>query len=266
MKVPPKLAWRDLVALSPMEVAIELTLPLPWLTAALLCGLFELWFLTVLSTFAMFMTGLRVTHNAFHNTVGIGKRAGDWLMFALSASLGGAMHAIEYTHLQHHHDCFGHNDIEGDIARVDFWRALLKSPSYPLRIHVAALRSGSPRQKAWIRRELVAAVVVQALIWLVLDCAVLQVMSLSLVFANLSAPMVGIWAVHQACERDGFTARTSRLKWLNRLVYGMFYHLEHHLYPRVPTCHLHTLARRLDEVTHLHSSTQASHAALKTVY
>jgi fatty acid desaturase len=26
----------------------------------------------------------------------------------------------------------------------------------------------------------------------------------------------------------------------------MFLHVEHHLYPQVPTCHLPTLARRLD--------------------
>jgi fatty acid desaturase len=28
--------------------------------------------------------------------------------------------------------------------------------------------------------------------------------------------------------------------------FGMFYHLEHHLYPRVPTRHLPALAERLD--------------------
>jgi fatty acid desaturase len=261
MMVRPKLEWRDLVALKPAQVAIELTLPLPWLTAALLCGAFEFWWLSVLSTFAMFMTGLRVTHNAFHHTVGISKRAGDWLMFSLSVLLGGAMHAIEYTHLRHHRDCFGDDDIEGEIARLSFAHALVRSPSYPLLIHFAALKHGSARQKTWIKRELLAVALWQALIWFVLDSAVLQVMSLSLVFANLTAPMVGIWAVHQACEHDRFTARTSRSKLLNKLVYGMFYHLEHHLYPRVPTCHLPILAQRLDEVA---AATEA-HGALKTV-
>jgi fatty acid desaturase len=243
----PKLEWRDLVAVSKTEIAIELTLPLPWLAAALAFGAFELWFLTVLSTFAMFMTGLRVTHNAFHNTVGISQQAGDWLMFGLSVLLGGAMHAIEYTHLQHHRDCFDENDIEGEIARLSFGRALLHSPRYPLLIHLAALRHGSTRQKRWIRYELISVALLQALIWLLLDSEVLQVITLSLVFANLSAPMVGIWAVHRACEQERFIARTSRLKLLNTAVYGMFYHLEHHLYPGVPTCHLHVLAQRLDQ-------------------
>jgi fatty acid desaturase len=242
----PELKWRDLVALTPTQVAVELSLPVPWLFAALVFGKFGPWFCCVVCTFAMFMTGLRLTHNAFHNTVGIGKKAGDWLMFALSVLLGGAMHAIEHTHLQHHRDCFGVKDIEGNIARLSFTRALWQSPRYPLHIHRAALRDGTARQKKWVRRELAAAAVVQVLIWLVLDSRVLQLMSLSLIFANLSAAMVGIWAVHRACEHQPFTARSSRSKLLNTVVYGMFFHLEHHLYPGVPTCHLHVLARRLD--------------------
>jgi fatty acid desaturase len=31
------------------------------------------------------------------------------------------------------------------------------------------------------------------------------------------------------------------------VVFNMFYHLEHHLDPWVPTCHLPTLAERLDQ-------------------
>ena len=27
---------------------------------------------------------------------------------------------------------------------------------------------------------------------------------------------------------------------------GMFFHVEHHLFPRVPTCHLNAVAQRLD--------------------
>jgi len=31
----------------------------------------------------------------------------------------------------------------------------------------------------------------------------------------------------------------------NRISFEMFFHLEHHLFPKVPTCHLPTLADRL---------------------
>ncbi len=243
----PALVWRDLRALSPVQVAAEITLPIPWLISALVFGAFGLWYLTVIATFAMFMTGLRVTHNAFHNTVGLSQKSDDWLMFGLSVLLGGSMHAIEYTHLQHHRDCFGAKDIEGAIARLSFGQALIQSPTYPLRIHHTALKNGSARQKLWVRRELAAVALVQILIWLVLDNSVLQLMALALIFANLTAAMIGIWAVHRSCESTEFSARTSRSKILNTLVYGMFFHLEHHLYPGVPTRNLSVLAQRLDQ-------------------
>lgn len=72
-------------------------------------------------------------------------------------------------------------------------------------------------------------------------------MSLALIFANLTAAMIGIWAVHRTCESENFCARSSRSKILNTFVYGMFFHLEHHLYPGVPTRNLAVLAQRLDQ-------------------
>jgi fatty acid desaturase len=33
----------------------------------------------------------------------------------------------------------------------------------------------------------------------------------------------------------------------NRISFEMFFHLEHHLFPKVPTCHLPRLAERLDQ-------------------
>jgi len=34
----------------------------------------------------------------------------------------------------------------------------------------------------------------------------------------------------------------------SRLSYAMFFHVEHHLFPAVPTCHLAMLAARLDTI------------------
>ena len=55
-----------------------------------------------------------------------------------------------------------------------------------------------------------------------------------------------VWIVHRGCSADGQIARTQR-GWLkNAVSYSMFYHLEHHLWPAVPTCHLPELAARMD--------------------
>jgi len=31
------------------------------------------------------------------------------------------------------------------------------------------------------------------------------------------------------------------------IAFDMFFHVEHHLFPKVPTCHLNELSKRLDE-------------------
>ena len=237
--------WRDLVVLARREILVELTLPLPWLLAAIIAGQAGRPGWAVLTTLVMFMMGLRVTHNAFHRNLGISRSAGDLVMFSLSVLLGGAMHAIEYTHLRHHGDCLADDDIEGRIAHLGFFRAVLHSPIYPLQIHLVAMRNGSRRHKRWIAFELAAVVPLHAAIWLG-DSSALKWMAMSLYFANASAPLVGIWAVHRGCEVGRFNARTSRSMLLNMLTVSLFNHLEHHLYPAVPTCHLPILARRLD--------------------
>lgn len=237
--------WRDLVGLTRREIFVELSLPLPWLLAAILAGQAGQRGWLVFATLVMFMMGLRITHNAFHRNLGISRSAGDLVMFALSVLLGGAMHAIEYTHLRHHQDCLGEDDIEGHIAHHQFFSALLHSPIYPLQIHWVAMRSGSLRQKRWIAIELAAVLLLHTMIWLG-DNSTFKLMALSLYFANASAPLVGIWAVHRGCAQGPFRARTSRSVVLNVLTVSLFNHLEHHLYPGVPTCHLPILARRLD--------------------
>ena len=240
-----RVEWRDLVALTRREVFVELTLPLSWLAVAILAGQAGLRGWLVFGTLVMFMMGLRITHNAFHRNLGVSRRAGDVVMFVLSVLLGGAMHAIEYTHLRHHQDCLGDDDIEGNIAHLGFFSAVLHSPIYPLQIHWVALRKGSMRQKRWIAVELAAVALLHTFLWLG-DNSAFKLMALSLYFANASAPLVGIWAVHRGCEEGQFKARTSRSLLLNTLTVNLFNHLEHHLYPGVPTCHLPVLARRLD--------------------
>ncbi len=237
--------WRDLVALTPREVVLELALPLPWLVIAIVAGHAGQRGLLVVATLVMFMMGLRITHNAFHRNLGISRSGGDLVMFGVSVLLGGAMHAIQYTHLRHHHDCMGKDDVEGHIAHLGFFSAVVHSPIYPLQIHWLALRDGSLRQKRWIAIELAAVALLHAAIWLG-DSGTLKLMALSLYFANASAPLVGIWAVHRGCEQGHFKARTSRSPLLNALTVSLFNHLEHHLYPAVPTCHLPILAKRLD--------------------
>lgn len=239
--------WRDLVALSRVEILRELALPLSALGLALLAGAMHCWPLLVLASAVMFMTGLRVTHGAFHRALGLHGRANDLVMLALSMLLGGSMHAIEVTHLRHHRDCLSEDDVEGQIAAHGFWRALVESPRYPLAIHRAAWRHGSPRQRRWIAMELISVAITQVLVW-TSELTALKGIALSLYAANALAAMPGIWLVHRGCRHgEASISRSTRSRLVCWLSAGMFHHAEHHAFPGVPTCHLPELARRMDE-------------------
>lgn len=57
-----------------------------------------------------------------------------------------------------------------------------------------------------------------------------------------------VWTVHHDCDPEHELARTQRGWWKTRLTYEMFYHVEHHLFPAVPTARLPQLAARIDRV------------------
>ena len=245
----PRLAgieWRDLVALRPREVAAELALPLVGLAGVWLAGRAGGGVALALATAAMFTAGLRVAHAGFHRALGLGARATDVVLFALSLLLGGAAHAIEVTHLRHHRDCLAADDVEGRLAAHGFGRALLASARYPIEIHASALVHGSRRQRRWIGAELAGIALVQAWIW-TQGGATVRAMALWLLVANAMAPMPGIWLVHRGCHHgDARIARSARAAWLVRLTLSMFHHAEHHAFPAVPTRRLRELARRFD--------------------
>ena len=55
-----------------------------------------------------------------------------------------------------------------------------------------------------------------------------------------------VWTVHHHTSENPNIARTQRNKWKNKVTFSMFYHLEHHLFPAVPTIKLPELANRID--------------------
>jgi fatty acid desaturase len=65
-------------------------------------------------------------------------------------------------------------------------------------------------------------------------------------FSSLLTAFFAVWTVHHDCETNPFQARTIRGKIKSFLTYSMFFHVEHHLFPAVPTCKLKILAERLD--------------------
>jgi fatty acid desaturase len=242
------IAWSDLLALRRHEIARELTLSLPWLAASLAAAYVSLYPLALLASFMFFLTGLRQVHNAYHYALGLSRAATEWVMLALSVLMLGSMHAVQVNHLRHHRYCLEEEDVEAMSARLPAWRALLLGPWFPLRLHYAALQVGTSRQRRWIGIELVANAVWIALVFAVFDSRVLEYHVVAMALGQCLTAFFAVWTVHHDCGEGAFPARTIRNRWKAWLTYAMFYHVEHHLYPAVPTCRLPILARRLDRV------------------
>jgi len=236
--------WRDLVALRWWECLWELSLPLPWLVLSLVGYATECWPLGVICSFFFFLTGLRLSHNAQHHALGIGRRGHDLVLAILSILMLASMHAVRVTHLQHHKHCLDDEDVEAGHVHLPWWQAILYGPIFIFRLHTSAWRLGSTSSRRWILGELVC-------ITFVMVSAVFQETLrwhlLAMLVGECMTAFFAVWIVHHGCDADSQIARTQR-GWLKNIVsYSMFYHLEHHLFPAVPTCHLDRLSERLDE-------------------
>jgi len=237
--------WRDLTRLSFIEMIIENNITLPWLISSLYLAKMRLYLLAAPCSFLFFLTGLRQVHNGFHHTLGISKAA-TWLtLFGNSVLMMTAMHAVKYNHLRHHRYCLQDEDVEGSWGRMTAGKAILCGPLFIWRQHVFALRYGSRAIRRSILLEL-AVMAAFAILAFVFPVRVLEYHVLAMITGELFAGFFAVWTVHHGCDEHVF-ARTLSTRWKNFLTYNMFYHLEHHLFPGVPTIKLGKLATRIRE-------------------
>jgi fatty acid desaturase len=117
---------------------------------------------------------------------------------------------------------------------------LLYGPVFLVRLHMRGFRLGRRRHRRWILAELAAGA-----LWVFLDFALWYHVAVMAVGQSMTS-FFAVWTVHHDCDRSHQIARTLRGKVKNRISFEMFFHLEHHLFPKVLTCHLPRLAERLD--------------------
>ena len=241
-----EIPWRDLVALRPVERWRELLLPVPFLvTARAAFALDSIPFVLIASAY-FFLAGLRVVHDVFHGNLALSRRANHVVLLALSGLMLGSMHAVRLTHLHHHRDCLGPGDVEGNTARRGAFGAIAAGIAFPFALHRAAWRLTDRDGRRWIAAELAltAVLVVTALV-----AGVPQLtnhVGLMLIAQTLTG-FFAVWTVHHDVDPERQIARTLRNRVKSALALGMFFHLEHHLFPTVPTCHLPALADRLEQ-------------------
>ena len=242
-------AWKDLLNLNQVEIVHELLISLPWLMGSCFAAYHEQYIIALGCSFMFFLTGLRQVHNAFHYSLGLPRHVTEWIMFVLSILMLGSMHAVQINHIRHHRYCMTEEDVEAMSARMSWWQAILIGPVFPLRLHQKAIEVGNSSERAWIYSELAANVCLIGLVFGVLELKWLNYHVIAMAIGQCLTAFFAVWTVHHDCESERFQTRTIRGKLKALLTYNMFFHVEHHLFPAVPTCKLGLLAKRLDSVS-----------------
>lgn len=241
-------AWRDLVRVTSIEILREPLLPAAWLAASLLAAACRQYLIATALSFVFFLTGLRLIHNAFHSSLGLSRRGTDIILWIMSFLMLGSMHAVQFNHLRHHKQNLGKDDVEGRHADMPAWRALLFGPFFPVLLHVTALRYGNRKLRATVVAQLLLNAAWIALLLRVWPSSTLRYHVSAMAAGQCLTAFFAVWTVHHHCDRTHYIARTLRNKIENAITFNMFLHVEHHLFPRVPTCHLPELSRRIDRV------------------
>ena len=249
---PPRLPdiGRDLLRTSRTQRTLSIARPYLGIAGFVAAASFGLWWLLPLIVFAIFVSVVTVTHDVVHNAVGLGRRSTELALFALGAVVLESGHAYRITHRQHHRVFPGPDDPEGDPARLTFRSAVLYGPLFLPRLWWWALRRSRGRRhdQLWLLAEAAF-----ALGYISGAILVLPVTPAPLIYAGLV--IVGSWTyplltVHLPHRHYGDTPLTQTHTLRGRIIPALFleltYHLEHHLYPQVPSHNLPELARRLD--------------------
>jgi fatty acid desaturase len=241
-----RVQWKDLKQLTKAEMLIENNLTLPWLCLALLFAYFRIYWLAAIMECFFFLAALRQVHNGFHNALGTNRAATWFTLFFNSILMMTSLHAVKFNHLRHHKYCLHEGDYEGISARMKWYKALLYGPIHIFMIHKITWQLGN---KAYRKNMLLELFTIALFILIVYYFKIgwLIFHIIAMVLSESLSAFFAVWTVHHDLDETTI-ARTQRKGWKNFLTMNMFYHLEHHLFPAVPTIKLPELARRIDEI------------------
>ena len=238
--------WKDLKTLSIKEMLIENNVTIPWMIASLTLAYFEYYLLALPFSVIFFLTGLRQVHNGFHNALGINKFLTWFTLYGNSIAMMVSIHAVKFNHIRHHKYCLNEKDYEGKSARMTWYGAILYGPIHIFMIHKLTLEIGNKNYKKNVFLELFS-ISVLAFFVFYFNIHFLIYHIIVMVIAEFLTAFFAVWTVHHNAEESHHYARIQRTRLKNIITFNMFYHLEHHLFPAVPTIKLPELAKRIDK-------------------
>lgn len=239
--------WKDLKKLSLNEMLVENNLTIPWFIISLTFAYYGYYILALPFSAFFFLTGLRQVHNGFHNSLGT-NRFLTWLsLYINSVLMMASIHAVKFNHIRHHKYCLGEEDYEGKSARMTWYGAIFYGPVHMYLIHKVTLQLGNKSYKRNVVIELLS-IIFFAVIVFYFHIDFLMYHIIVMLAGEFLMAFFAVWTVHHDTHDTPELARTQRTGWKNAVTFSMFYHLEHHLFPAVPTIKLPELAKRIDAV------------------
>lgn len=251
-------AWQDLRTLTHAQIIYNVVLPYPFLLLSWWFASQSWYVMACGASYLFFAAAFRQAHDGYHHSLGTSKRITTMLLLLLSVLLFTSLHSIRATHMEHHRNPLGDSDMEGSLAKLSWWQAMLGGVTYRLDIYRQGLRLSSRGNQRiiWLEFGLIALVVLVTLTLMGLTLFNFSIFAMSaqvliyhllmMMLANASVGIIAVWGVHHDCDET--IARTERNPLVNLLTFNLLYHVEHHLFPAVPSNHLPELAKRLDTV------------------
>lgn len=247
---PPAMAelGQDLLVTTGRQRVVALARPFLGMVCFAAVARVGWWWVTPLVVFGIFVAVVTVTHDVVHGALGLTETETDRWLFALGMVLLESGHAYRITHRQHHRLFPSADDPEGYPANLSFLGAICYGPVFLTKLWTWSFRRARRRDRRWLAAEAVvpvAAVTAGVLLWpLVPGVLVYAVM---VIVGSWVYPLLTVYLPHHGYGDQPLTqTRTLRGRVIPAIFLELTYHLEHHLYPQVPSHHLPELAHRLD--------------------
>jgi len=240
---------RDLLVVTPVQRIWSILRPL-LCVAAYFVFAFNGWWIPAILTVAglMFITYVSTSHDLLHRTLGFPRWLNESLLSLVEMLALRSGHAFRISHLCHHLHFPDDEDIEGRAAKMPLWRALVEGIGQQSRLFMWAWKRARRDEKVWMMIEASWAAIYGVCSVLLLNrTPVFFVYLILVVTSSWLYPVATVWIPHCAdAERPLFQTRAVRGRFIPELLLQHTYHLEHHLYPSVPSFNWQKLAARLD--------------------
>jgi beta-carotene hydroxylase len=240
---------RDLLQVTNGQRVLSIARPLVCFAAYFIFAANGWWIPAVASVAGlMFITYVSTSHDLVHRTLGLPRGLNEVLLTLIEALVLRSGHAFRLTHLQHHRHFPDHDDIEGAVAHMSWWRALLDGVFAQPRLFAWAWPRARANERRWMAAEafwILSAIVVSAWLW---PWSPIFLIYVGLVItSSWLYPLATVWLPHRAHGENVLQqTHAIRGRWVPEIFLQHTYHLEHHLYPSVSSHQWPLLARRLD--------------------